>query len=1267
MLKKKYAYFFVMLFITLITCTVLSAADTTNTSNVDNSFITDTSSSDYIQIDTISESNNNIQEVDAVEEKQITRQDDKNLKEENAYTYFNYYADSNQEKEYTENSLTTHVNTEESLYITVENSMSSSSPLTTAGNITVSYNGQELARVTNPNSITQPAVLKFEEAGTYELNVAFVSGGYFDGSGIFTVIVLDEGQLIPLTLDVDDVEGTVGETATVTIDTTPQISQGTVTVKKDEETIATVNLSESNSFTLSLDEVTTEPYTLILSYLDENGEYEADDTTITVTVNKVVTPFTMNVSSTRMTEGQTKKFIINTNTTVNQGIVTVTNGATTIATVDLSEDNTFKYTYTSSSYYSSSETLTLTYTDALKDYAANTTTVRIEKHTPSSSYYFNYYADSEKQVEYNNELTTTVGKEETLYVEPQNYYSAITYSGNISVYLNDDEIKRITNPNSITQPITFSFDQTGEYTLTFEFICSYSTYDILQNFTVTVLEEGQLIPVTLNVDDVEGTVGDTKTVTISTDPTISQGTVTVKKDESIIATVDLSQTNSFDLILDEVTAEPYTLTLSYSDENGEYEAEDTEITVTVNKVVTPFTMSVNATRMYDGQTKTFTINTNTSVNQGIVTVKNGNTIIAEVDLSESNTFKYTFVSSGYYYSSETLTLSYDDSLKDYAANDTTVRIVGISASSYSYFNYYADSQKEVEYNNELTTNPGKEETLYVTPEYYSSTVSYAGNISVYYNDEEIASITHPDSITQPITFKFDQIGEYNLTLVFICSYSSYDIVQNFTVKVEPTPITITVEDVSLTRGQTQTVTINTDPEIEQGIVTVKNGDEEIAKVDLAQSNTFDLTYDEELSYPLTLTLSYNDETSTYTMQEDATFNVFKEQIEIELSVESITGIQEDVKTVTVNTNPSITQGIVTVTDDDTIIATVDLSNDNTFEYTLTQSTTLTLTYNDEKEDYIAESINVDVEVESNEPTNITVTIDPILAQVDTTKTVTINTNPEVNKGIVTVKDADTIIATVDLSETNTFDYTSTKIISTAKTLTITYEDTTGDYIADDSTTTLTVTKQDVTINIDELNLVAGKTTTFTARLTDDNGNPINIGKVVFKINGKTIKDETTGKVIYVKVVDGVASLDYNINQSWVGKELNISVVYSGAVKVNSARNNSIAIVETVSEGLKVSITPFDESVKRGSNITLQAKVTVDSTAVTTGKVVFKINGKTIKDENNKVLYFSLDENGEVSYDYNLGSLKAKTYTVDVIFISPIYDRTSDSTSLTITA
>ena len=83
-------------------------------------------------------------------------------------------------------------------------------------------------------------------------------------------------------------------------------------------------------------------------------------------------------------------------------------------------------------------------------------------------------------------------------------------------------------------------------------------------------------------------------------------------------------------------------------------------------------------------------------------------------------------------------------------------------------------------------------------------------------------------------------------------------------------------------------------------------------------------------------------------------------------------------------------------------------------------------------------------------------------------------------------------------------------------------------------------------------------------------------------------------------------------------------------------------------------------------MTLKAKVAIGDKAITTGKIVFKVNGKTVKDENGKVIYAKVDSNGEVSVNYTIPeSFKAGTYNIEAVFTASGYEKLTDNTTMTV--
>ena len=176
---------------------------------------------------------------------------------------------------------------------------------------------------------------------------------------------------------------------------------------------------------------------------------------------------------------------------------------------------------------------------------------------------------------------------------------------------------------------------------------------------------------------------------------------------------------------------------------------------------------------------------------------------------------------------------------------------------------------------------------------------------------------------------------------------------------------------------------------------------------------------------------------------------------------------------------------------------------------------------------------------------------------------------------------------------------------------------------------------------------------------------INKGKVTFKVNGKTLKD-ASGKVIYAKVVNGVATIEnYEIPPDWTKEGTTIEAIYSGSTQCKKLTSEKTEITITAPEAT-LTITPIPDDVQTGSTITLKAKVATGDKAITTGKIVFKVNGKTVKDANGKVIYAKVDPNGEASVDYTIPeSFKAGTYNIEAVFTASGYDKLTSNTTMTV--
>ena len=122
-------------------------------------------------------------------------------------------------------------------------------------------------------------------------------------------------------------------------------------------------------------------------------------------------------------------------------------------------------------------------------------------------------------------------------------------------------------------------------------------------------------------------------------------------------------------------------------------------------------------------------------------------------------------------------------------------------------------------------------------------------------------------------------------------------------------------------------------------------------------------------------------------------------------------------------------------------------------------------------------------------------------------------------------------------------------------------------------------------------------------------------------------------------------------------------LFSGSSQCEALRTSANLTVTKDSP----SITTSDITASKGETVTLTATVTEGNAPVNVGKVVFKVNGKTVKDANGKVIYAKV-VNGCVSVEYILPeNIKAGNYNITVSFTAPGYDKLTDTKTLTVTS
>jgi len=245
-----------------------------------------------------------------------------------------------------------------------------------------------------------------------------------------------------------------------------------------------------------------------------------------------------------------------------------------------------------------------------------------------------------------------------------------------------------------------------------------------------------------------------------------------------------------------------------------------------------------------------------------------------------------------------------------------------------------------------------------------------------------------------------------------------------------------------------------------------------------------------------------------------------------------------------------------------------------------------------------------------------------------------------------------IAGTISVTDTETFETTDDNIIvytpitSGEKIFIIEYNDPTGKY--DSATLIKTITVIEPTLIVNPVTATIGETIDITAEIMGEvtTLTDVNTGKVAFKVNGKVLRDENTKKVIYADVVDGVATLtDYLVPENW-DEYTTIQAVFTGSSDMPTMTSEIINPTVTIPEEEEPEFSVADVTATAGEEVT----ITVTTKNLDAGKVVLKVNGKTVKADDGKL--YAKVEGDTTLFTYAIPkTLRAGDYIVKAVYTS----------------
>jgi hypothetical protein len=775
--------------------------------------------------------------------------------------------------------------------------------------------------------------------------------------------------------------------------------------------------------------------------------------------------------------------------------------------------------------------------------------------------------------------------------------------------------------------------------------------------TVTVNK----IPTTVSVNSPTVKVDDTVTITAEiideNNNPVTTGTLQFKDSEgNIVKTVNL--TNGEDPVYSYTASDAIVeeFTVIYK-ENPKYLGSSAVATVTVNKYETTLTVDSPTVKVDDEVTITATLvdENNNPVTHGRIEFKD----------QDGNPLKTIFLSNG------------DEPVYTYTS--TVEGVAEITAQYIGTYKYDSDTATSV------VTTEKTDVTIITDESEYSGLFGEDIPVTIRIVDDEGNAITQgtiriseDGEVIATITItgeesiynaNYPQAGAHTLVISYDnYKYRAEDV--EVDVLAEAREATIITEDFDGFVGDHVVITAYVESdgvEVTEGTIRFTNFDGDVlAECDLSNgqaSYDFGIINDE---FDDEITIEFINSDNYYADTETITVELIRKYSDMELTAtEAAVGSPITVTATVTYEDEPVTEGQVLFTDaEGNVIDTVDIV-DGTASTTVTYDHPGTYTINAEMVDpaYVSDS-SIDITI-NKIPVTIAISEDQTVAVGETARiTATITSQSGVvNGGKVIFTKGTTKLGEIEVVEgTASIDYTPT----TSGEATITAKYVPDDmYSIEEDTASCTVTADKIatTTTLDDVTLTAGKTVTLTARITASDNSIVSAGKVAFKVNGKTLKD-ANGKVIYAKVANGVATCEYEVPSDLVGKNVTIEAVYSGSNKYLKS-NDKPADPTTVLSGVADIEITSAATVTKGETATFTIKVTDNGANINEGKVVLKINGKTLKDTNGKVIYANVVD-GIASVEYLIPeSMKSKDYTLSAVFTSSNYERCETNQTITV--
>ncbi len=1037
-----------------------------------------------------------------------------------------------------------------------------------------------------------------------------------------------------------------------------------LTVYDNNSKIATItSIGDNGVFTYTYKATTSGQHTITFKFA-QNDTLFASEASKTITVN--------NPSTTAITLSGSSSAYYGDNVVVNGTIkagsvgikanVDVYEGSSKLATVSSGTDGKFTYTYKAASVGSHNLTF---------KFAGNVSHVA---------------SQASKTITVNPIVTAiTVTANPTTVFVTQNVTVTATFKAansgvkvnTLDVYDNNVKVASVASDNSGKATYTYNAAKSGSHSIAVKF-AGNTTHAASEASTSVTVNNPSATTITLSGSS-SAYYGDNVVV----NGTIKAGSVGIKANVDVyegsskLATVSSGTDGKFTYTYKAASVGSHNLTFKFAG-NVSHVASQASKTITVNPIVTAITVTANPTTVFVTQNVTVTATfkaANSGVKVNTLDVYDNNVKVASVasDNSGKATYTYNAAKSG----SHSIAVKFAGNTTHAASEaTTTITVKDPATTSIS-----------------LSSN---RTSLFLTEKANITGTFKAGSagvkvdsVTVSDNGKQVATVG-PSGANGVFNYIFDGTvaGSHNLTFKFAGNVSHKASQASIIINVEEpnaTAIELTSNATELFVDETAKIDALFKFEGEStgtyvNKVTITDNDKEIATV--GPSDDGKLSYGYMASEIGTHTLKFSFAGNVSHVASESTITiVVKEPDATEITLNSDSEslyVDETAKVDVLFAYAGESEGTyvnsIMVSDNDKFVTIIGPSTDGklTYEYVATEIGTHELSFLFVGNNTHAQTENtITIVVKEADATEIKLTVDGD-TEFNVSESSKINgvfayagEEEGTYVDLITIYEDGVQIATVGPTEDGTFDYTYTPQKPGDHKLTFKFA---GNNSHAASEASLSYHIRGYVLKVDTTEFITGQTATIQASIyfEDQVSTDINKGKVTFKVNGKTLKDEN-GKIIYVKIVNGTAKLEnYVIPENWTDRNFTIQAISTASSQAPLLRSE----LETLNVHEEVvpdepAITTEDVTAKVGSKVTFKATISGTDEVVNEGKIVFKVNGKSLKDENGKVIYAKI-VNNEAVLDYVIpDSWKIKNYTISAVLLSSDYPRLVGNATLTL--